>query len=288
MYTSLAVAAEHSNSVKLAVMATNPMTRHISVIASAISTIDDFSNSRTTLCMAIGDSAVRNTELKPASLKTLKESVESIRELLKDGETEWRGGSVNMNWNPKGDIPIYIATTGPKTLKTAGKFADGAVFYGDQDRVKWAINQVNEGARAAGRDPESVDFWVATAGEVANSKEEAIDSLRHTLAATLHFQGKDGHLEEYSEDIADRIRNLANEYRPELHNTFNSPHNAKLIDKYDLREIVRNRPIAGTPSQVRKQLRQCRDLNVDGVTLLLRHDHPIETIQRIGEDIIGF
>lgn len=286
VYSSLAAAAEHSESPRLAVMATNPVTRHISVTASAISTIDDLSNGRATLCMAIGDSAVRNTELESASLKELKEAVESIRELLSDGRTEWRNGTSNMNWGPESDLPVYIATTGPKTLATAGRVADGAVFYGDQDRIEWALEQVAEGARAAGRNPEDVEFWVATAGEIADTKDEAIDSLRHTLAASLHFQGKHGALEEYSDDVANRIRRLSEDYRPDLHNTFDNPHNANLIDEYDLRDVVENRPIAGTPSQVCEQLNRCDEMGVDGATLLLRHDHPIKTIQKMGEEIV--
>lgn len=164
---------------------------------------------------AQGNSAVRNTERDPASFKRLTSSVSAIRELLTDGETEWEGGMSKMNWKPDSDPPIYIAASGPKTLISAGKVADGVAFYGNRDRISWARERVAKGARETGRDPEDVTLWVATAGEVVSSKADAIDSLRHTLADSLHFQGKHGTLEEFSDDVAERIRQLSSDYRPD-------------------------------------------------------------------------
>lgn len=285
VYTSLALSAEYTEAPRLAVVATNPVTRHVTVTASAIATVDEISGGRAVLCMATGDSAVRNTELKPASLRGLGESLTAIDELFADGTTEFRDGVSNLNW-PERSVPTFIATSGPKTLEVAGRIADGVVFHGGLERVDWALSRVAEGARRVGRDPDDVEFWVATPGEVANTREEAIDSLRHTLAGYVHYRAKHGALDDVPDDVADRMRRMADEYRPDLHNTFDDPHNAELIDEYDLRGAVADKPVAGTPGQVTKQLEAYDQKGVDCVLLMLRHDHPAKTVRRLGDDVV--
>lgn len=285
VYATLALSAAYSETPRLAVVATNPVTRHITVTASAIATVDEISGGRAVLCMATGDSAVRNTELEPASLGELKGSVEAIDELFTDGTAEYRGGVSNLNW-PDRPVPTFIATSGPQTLKVAGRIADGVVFHGGLERVDWAQSRVAEGAREVGREPDDVEFWVATPGEVADTRDEAIDSLRHTLAGYVHYRAKHGALDDVPDDVADRMRRLAEEYRSDLHNTFDNPHNAELLDEYDLREAVADKPVAGTPSQVTEQLDAYDEKGVDCVVLMLRHDHPAKTVRRLGDDVV--
>jgi len=285
LYPILAVSAEHSDTITISAVATNPVTRHPTVTASAIATVDEISEGRAVVCLAVGDSAVRNTEQQPASLDTLIDSVQAIRELLEEGQTQWNGGTSNLNWGPRSSIPVYMAATGPRTLAAGGRVADGVVFGGHPDRIEWAIEHVESGAVEAGRDPENIEFWIATPGEVADSHQEAIDTLRHTLAAWLHIRAQ-GSLNDVPDEIAERIKRVAKEYRSDLHNTFDNPHNADLIDKYDLREYVSDRPIAGRPSQVVEQIKDFKARGVDGAVLLLRHNHPNRTIERLGEEVV--
>ena len=55
------------------------------------------------------------------------------------------------------NVPVYLAGVGPQMLQLAGAMADGSIpNYMDPPQIAWARARLDEGARAAGRDPKSV------------------------------------------------------------------------------------------------------------------------------------
>jgi alkanesulfonate monooxygenase SsuD/methylene tetrahydromethanopterin reductase-like flavin-dependent oxidoreductase (luciferase family) len=283
VYTTLAILVEHTETPDLGVMATNPVTRHITVTASSIATIDEASDGRAILGMATGDSAVNNTEKKPASLRTLAEAMRSIRELQVEGETEWQGGMSRLNWTDS-EVPIYLIAEGKQTLALGGQLADGVVhggwFTGEQ--IDWAKSRIELGYDRAGR-TDDVDFWTCTACEVADTEEAAIDNLGHILSAIAHIKSY-GELDGVPDELTDQFAKLGEEYRSDLHNDYDAPHNADLVDKYGLREFMAdNWTAAGPPDRILERIENVKRTGVDGVMLFLRTPDPAETIRRLGE-----
>ena len=72
-YVGLALMAGSTNVVRMGPEATNPITRHPAVTASAIASINRISGGRAFITVASGDSAIENIGLHPARLSELRE-----------------------------------------------------------------------------------------------------------------------------------------------------------------------------------------------------------------------
>jgi 5,10-methylenetetrahydromethanopterin reductase len=291
VYSTMALVAENSSSVRLPVVCTNPVTRHPTVTAGAIATVDEISDGRAILGMGTGDSAVRNTELTPATVSEVHDSMRMIRELLRTGRAERKGEELTFSWwDAERTPPIFLVGGGPKMLALGGEIADGVVYGGavTPEKIAWARSKVRQGADDAGRDPDGIEFWTTAPCQVADTREEALDELHHIFAAAAHILSNiEGELDDLPEDTARSIRQLGEEYRPDVHNTLDEPHNAELIEKYDLLEFMSDRiGIAGTAEQVVDQLHELREMGVDGVLLAPRVSDPIETTERLGREVV--
>src|SRR6202008_2832537 len=102
----------------------NPGTRHPTVTASSIATIDELAPGRVLLGWGIGDTAVRLAGLRPARVKELEDSTRLMRALL-DGESVGVGAPRPARLPHHRPVPIWIAAGGPRTLRMAGGVADG-------------------------------------------------------------------------------------------------------------------------------------------------------------------
>src|SRR5581483_10696730 len=84
-------------------------------------------------------------------------AVQIIRALL-------AGEGVDLGWTEPSrllrprPVPVIVAGSGPRTLRMAGRSADGAVIRigTDPELVAWGYDEVRAGALAAGRDPDSL------------------------------------------------------------------------------------------------------------------------------------
>src|SRR5438445_627710 len=58
-------------------------------------------------------------------------------------------------------VPIFVGALGPQMCRLAGRVADGVLFYFfTPDGVRRALQDVHEGAREAGRDPDELDVFL--------------------------------------------------------------------------------------------------------------------------------
>ena len=133
------------------------MTRHPTVTASSIATIDELAPGRTLLGWGVGDTAVRLAGLKPARVKELEAAARLMRALL-DGEPVDVGAERPARLPHHRPVPIWIAAGGPRTLRMAGGVADGVfIRVGTHEaNIRTAVEAVRAGAADAGRDPAAV------------------------------------------------------------------------------------------------------------------------------------
>jgi 5,10-methylenetetrahydromethanopterin reductase len=156
-YVLLAAAARATTRITLAPLLANPVTRHPSVTASSIATIDELAPGRTLLAMGVGDTAVRLAGLRPARIAELEASTRLMRALLDGREVEV--GAVRPAKLPHHrPVPIWIAAGGPRTLRMAGGVADGVfIRVGTHAaNIARAAEEIRAGAAAEGRDPARV------------------------------------------------------------------------------------------------------------------------------------
>lgn len=296
LHTDLGVAARETSNIDLGPTMTNPVTRHPAVTASALCTLDEHSDGRAVLGVASGDSAVYTLGERPANLRELEEFIETFIDLRRGKRTEYGGEEFGLTWlRQKGetrDVPVLLAAEGPKTLRLGGRVAD-RVLIGlgvTPDVVEAAVEQIDEGAREAGRDPEEVEKWVYVRAGVTDDVTEVEDKLKSSVAASAHhalqftLEGK-----QVPDEYAADVRELVREYDPEQHlGLGDDPSNRQLLDRLGLTDYLTERfAIVGPREEWIERVEPLEEMGtIDGLHLNPVHETPLEFIERMGEDVL--
>jgi 5,10-methylenetetrahydromethanopterin reductase len=258
LYVALTLAALETRRIRLGPLVTNPLTRHLVVTASAISSVDELSGGRAFLGLGSGDSAIYTLGAPPANLAGLEDAVTTLGRLTDGGPID-RGGRRWQVHRSARRVPVYLAAEGPRTLELAGRVADGVIVgLGlTPEVIRLSLDAIARGARAAGRSPDDLDVWWFAKANVADSREAAVAPIRMALAASANhafrftLEGKG-----VPPDLHERIRGLQREYDAHHHEIAGGD-NAALTDRWELTEYLRDRfAIAGTPDDCRAQLRR--------------------------------
>jgi 5,10-methylenetetrahydromethanopterin reductase len=180
-----AVAAATSR-IRLISAVTNPVSRHVSVIASAAASIDDIAPGRVEVWIGRGFSAVNMAGLRDATTKQLREGIIQLRGLIAGEWDAIPGVHSRMRIGGR-DIPVYLAAQGPRTIRLAGEVADGLLLAGTFDPAHWqrARDLVTEGASLTGRSPKDVGLCVSLLTCIRASREQAIHESGPLLVLRL-------------------------------------------------------------------------------------------------------
>src|SRR5215471_21518474 len=127
VYVTLAHCATATSRIRLGSRVITPVTRHPAVAASAAATLAELAPGRTLIGIGTGDSAAYTIGAKAVPLAELSEYALAIRSLMMEGRAEYHGRPATFTWS-RVRVPIYLAASGPKTLRLAGRIADGAVI----------------------------------------------------------------------------------------------------------------------------------------------------------------
>jgi probable F420-dependent oxidoreductase len=125
-------------------------------------------------------------------LTRVRETVSLLREIFLGQKTDFVGVTLRsrgfrLQGLPSGPVPIYLAAMGAKMLQLAGEIADGVVLndFTPPDRLSWALEQVDLGAKRGGRradDLEIVKRRAVVLAEDDDEVREATDFFRRYLA----------------------------------------------------------------------------------------------------------
>lgn len=267
VYVSCAIAATNTSRALIGPRVTNPVTRHPTVTASAIATIDELSDGRAFLGIGTGHSALLNIGQTPASRGRLRAYVECIKELFDKGETEYEGRQVRLTW-PQRRPPIIIGAAGPKALELAGEIGDGVVVGCGmtQAAIDEAFRRLETGAERSGRTLDELDIWWYAPTNVAEDASAAADEIRPAVVSGAHayfYGGVKGRA--VPEELEDAVQKLADEYIVEQHvRPGESEGNAELVDRLGLRDYIIERfGIVGDPAQVTDRIRTLNERGID-------------------------
>src|SRR5207247_10615196 len=98
--------------------------RHPSVIASAMATLNELAPGRIRLGIGVGDSGPLNLGVPRTSLRDLETAVAQIRDLIQGRETDGPSRKLKLAFgSPERHVPIYLAGSGERTHRTAGRVA---------------------------------------------------------------------------------------------------------------------------------------------------------------------
>jgi alkanesulfonate monooxygenase SsuD/methylene tetrahydromethanopterin reductase-like flavin-dependent oxidoreductase (luciferase family) len=172
IYLSHALAATERLVMGAAV--TNPVTRDITVTASAHVTLSKLYPGRVLVGIGRGNTACTTIGLKPLRLSAFDTAMRDLKALVAGESVELNGVEARVAFADE-PLPLVIPATGPRMLHLAGKHADVVHLDigADPDSVAWAIRRVHEGARAAGRDPALLRIGVWAPIYVSDDQEQA-------------------------------------------------------------------------------------------------------------------
>jgi 5,10-methylenetetrahydromethanopterin reductase len=145
--------------------AISPYLRHPTPMAMALASLAELAPGRVALATGVGNPMfLRESGLEPAKpLDAMRDYVQALRALFtgeavhQEGRTFHLAGA-RVAFKADTPVPIHIAAMGPQMLKLTGRIADGVVLSSglSTDSVRRALALVDEGARAANRDPSSL------------------------------------------------------------------------------------------------------------------------------------
>ena len=180
VYVMMALGARSTSNLKLYTAVTNPVTRHVSVLASLVQTVEELAPGRVEIIVGSGYSAVRTIGQRAATLREMRECVVNLRRLLAGERVDLDGFEAHLPYASGRHIPILMAATGPRTIELAGEVADGALLAVGLHpaMIDRAEQMLAVGAEKAGRDPGSLETIYVARTHVADDMKIAEEMAR--------------------------------------------------------------------------------------------------------------
>lgn len=268
MYISATVAAQHTTRARIGTFIADPYTHHPALTAMAIGTLDDVSEGRAILGFGAGGTGFPPMGIKRKKPATaIKEAVEIIRGLLQGETVDYQGEIVQfhnsrLNFKPRADIPIVVATRGNLVLQTGGEVADAVMIatYAEPDGIRHALSMVEVGATRAGRDMKDISIISRVDACIHEDRRLAYEAVKPMVGVFLWTSYPDREFvhrvglevpDELESVIAQRDYNLMHENTHLIPDSF--------VDKFCW---------AGTADEVAEKVARVVDMGINRITFL--------------------
>lgn len=211
----LSTICQATSSLRIATGVTNPFTRHPSVVANAMMTLNVLSGGRAVLGIGRGDSAMAYIGRAPMSTRAFERALIQIQSLLAGQDIEFdedlsgtppaeslelrvRPQSTRIAWVPEEfpKVPLDVAATGPRIISMAARIADRVTFsVGAQpERIQWAVGLARQARLEAGLDPMGVQLGAQVVLIAHNDLDRARTLAMSGVAPLARFQVLQGDL----------------------------------------------------------------------------------------------
>ncbi|MBL8154694.1 MAG: LLM class flavin-dependent oxidoreductase [Anaerolineae bacterium] len=257
----MAAFAATTTRIKIGSGVINNWTRNPAVIAATFLTLDDLAADR--IICGIGawwDPLAKKVGIdRSKPLLAMREVVTVVRDLLARKRVTFHGEFVNLDdveldvvhgrKEPR-NVPIYIGATGPKMMALTGEIADGAVlnYLVSPKYNQGALDQLEEGAKLAGRKLDDIDRPQLVVCSVGNDRKKALDGARKLVTQYLgqqpHIMKASGVKQELLDEIAQVLTWPATEEQIE--------EAMKLVPD----DVVQMITASGTPEEVKAKVRE--------------------------------
>ena len=151
-FVALSRMAAATESVRLGPGVVNPYETHPVSLASRVASLAEASDGRAMYGIGAGDrSTLANLGFEQ------ERPLRRVLESFKVAEDLWAGERVDhdgtfvardagLNFEPPGEVPVYVGAQGPHMTRMAAKHADGILYNGSHPRdFEWAAERVEEG-----------------------------------------------------------------------------------------------------------------------------------------------
>jgi 5,10-methylenetetrahydromethanopterin reductase len=173
-FVVLGQAAANTSRLTLFPAVTNPFTRHASVLAGAIQSVEEMAPGRVELVIGTGYTSASTIGRKPATLAEMRACIGTVRALLGGESVDFNGTPGRLGYAARRRIPILMAASGPKAIELAGEIADGALLLVGFNRVivERALDYLERGAKRAGRRLDDLEIvWAVRMGTAMTTAE---------------------------------------------------------------------------------------------------------------------
>ncbi|MCH7742983.1 MAG: LLM class F420-dependent oxidoreductase [Proteobacteria bacterium] len=173
------------------------------------------------------------------------------------------GKAIRLSQPPRPDLPIYLATLGPKSLEMTGEVADGWLgtsFIPEHADV--FLNPLKKGLAKSGRSMSDIDIQIGGSFEIGDDVEKMVEARRPAMAFTLGGMGSaqtnfynDAFKRAGYEEAAVKVQRLWVDGKKE--------EAIRAVPE----EMILKTNLIGTEEMVRARLRAYRDAGVNTIRL---------------------
>lgn len=173
-FVTLGQAAGQTSRLTLFPAVTNPFSRHASVLAGAIQTVEEIAPGRVKFVIGTGYTSASTIGRKPATLAEIRACIATVKTLLAGDAADFSGTAGRLAYASRRPLPVLMAASGPKAIEVASEIADGVLLMVgfNQGIVETALAHVERGARRAGRRLEDLEIvWAVRTGTASTTAE---------------------------------------------------------------------------------------------------------------------
>lgn len=316
VYASMALAALHTRHIKIGPLVAILGNRIAPVTAHSIATINELAPGRTILGVGTGFTGRNVMGMPPITLKTMKEHIKVIRELLIGKEATYREGKIERTikfLNPTGgyinvtdEIPIHMASNGPKALEFTGQIGDGWVTIGlDPEHITSGIKIIQQAAKNAGRKLSKIYTTNLTSGCILRPGEDimsprVINQIGPFAILLLHTAWSPENMgpgpfapTRFRKQAEEYFKNHIMEMKTPLEKRFQEMHKGHLTflqegeEKYLNPDLIKAATLTGEPGEVRDRIRQLEDAGVTNIALNVCGTDGRELIREFSSEVIA-
>ena len=262
----LTAAALSTSRLRVGPLVLNPVTRHPTVVASALATLGELFEGRAVLGIGRGDSAVRTVGLRQMTLPAFRGALALMRSLCQGETVALNGSPVRFPWLTR-TVPVLVAAYGPKVLRLAGELADGVILQlASPSVVEWAVAHARSGREAAGRAWAGFEVVAAAPSYVSADRAHALARVRgfpatvsnHVRDLLRHHPASD-----LPADLVDGMTAVTG-YDYRRHGHHDAPHTRAVTD-----DMAERLTLIGTAEACRDKIRRLVTCGVTQVCLYL-------------------
>jgi len=173
-FVTLGQAAVQTSRMTLFPAVTNPFTRHASVLAGGIQSVEELAPGRVKFVIGTGYTSASTIGRKAATLAEMRTCIGTVKALLAGQSVDFDGTPGRLVYASGRRIPVIMAASGPKALEVAGEVADGVMALVGFNRgiVQTALEHIERGAKRSGRRLEDLEvIWAVRTGTAATTEE---------------------------------------------------------------------------------------------------------------------
>ncbi len=281
-YVLMTAGAAATTTMRFGPMLETPQLRPAAVAAGSIATVAEVSNGRALFVYGIGDTAVRWLGMRPSRIAELEAATTTMRALLAGDRLEV-GAAQPAYLRHARPVPVWLAASGPKSLRMAGRVADGVFLRVGTNpaNLRAAMDSISAGAIEAERDP--ADISIGLIVHTCRSQDRAeIRAITRAMAAGFYEYAPALFSQAGFEWNGTPIHELKQQLWPDFHHAADLVAAGGLVDFLD-DDVAASFSFFGTPADIAGQI---RDLvaEVPQVEIVVPHPVPLPLGRDLGAE----